>query len=98
MTLITRCPICGGKLEATRRVYHSGVELEYDGSILHIETEGTIVDYGDNDLDVYCPNDHTYTQMLAALHNECAECSEPASDCLCNGGERDPDDLDQEDN
>jgi hypothetical protein len=30
--------------------------------------------------------------------DQCAECSEPASDCLCNGGERDPDDLDQEDN
>ena len=67
MTLITQCPICAGKLEATRRVSLSGVELEYDGSTLHIETEGTIVDHGDNDHFVYCPNDHTYTQILAAL-------------------------------
>ena len=33
--------------------------------------------------------------FLAREDDQCAECSEQASDCLCNGGEREPD-LDQQ--
>jgi len=29
--------------------------------------------------------------VLAREDDQCAECSEQASDCLCNGGEREPD-------
>ena len=34
--------------------------------------------------------------ILAREDRQCAECSEQASACLCDGGERDPDDLDQQ--
>jgi hypothetical protein len=34
--------------------------------------------------------------ILARDDGQCAECSEQASECLCDGGEREPDDLDQQ--
>ena len=57
---------------------------------------GWYVDHKDSDtLDRRGPGFRTLREAVENIDDgvfaQCAECSEPASDCLCDGGEREPD-------
>jgi len=59
--VITRCPICGGALQATLEDYASHVVLSPSGTLVDYE------DAGCGDVRIYCENDHTETEIRAAM-------------------------------
>ena len=59
--VITRCPICGGELQATLEDYASRVVLSPSGTLVDYE------DAGCGDVRIYCENDHSETEIRAAL-------------------------------
>lgn len=72
---ISKCPVCGEELEATVKVYLSGVEItdghvtsasfasfygrgDHIKSLSFLSPEDLALDCNEEELDLYCPNDH----------------------------------------
>lgn len=68
---IDKCPICGEEIQATREVWLSNVTLKLtDDGYLEIESDGDLTGESSNDeMSVYCENDHTREDMMDALAN-----------------------------
>lgn len=63
MKCIEECPICGGGIEATKKVHLSGVALDGNGEV----TDEGRDQWCDPELTVYCSNDHSHREMIEAL-------------------------------
>lgn len=60
---LDRCPICNGKLEATREVSLSGTTIHWDNGQFQTDREGSIVDDGTGELRVWCEQGHSIDEM-----------------------------------
>ena len=65
-----RCPICNGKLEATREVAFSGTTIYWHNGQFLPDAEGSLVDDGSCDLRVWCEQGHSIDEMTK--HQEVA--------------------------
>lgn len=66
-TTITKCPICGGQLQATATTW-------YENTTIELDERNNIIDYelgdyydSDHDANLYCENDHRYDEIQEAL-------------------------------
>jgi hypothetical protein len=60
ITQTTRCPICGGRIQATRTEYLDGLVLSADCQ--EVVSDGTWA--GSGDARIYCENDCTQAEMI----------------------------------
>ena len=65
--MITECPICGGRIQATVRAWFDNTELDDNFRIYYVGDYTDRDPYGAN---VYCENDHTVHEMKAHVHAE----------------------------
>ena len=61
---VIACPICGGELQATAKLYVTGVVLSADG--LDVVDRVDDSELGE-DWEIYCSNHHTHEDILKAL-------------------------------
>lgn len=64
METIDKCPICGGKIQATRLEYMDKLKLDTEGSVVD---DG--VSTGSETERVYCENDHDIQDITWAITN-----------------------------
>lgn len=65
--MITECPICGGRIQATAEAYYDSTILNDDFTVANL---GDAVDHSEFGQRVYCQNDHTLFEMMAHAHVE----------------------------
>ncbi len=61
--MIDKCPICGGKLQATMEQFTVGVVLDDSGDVVAFGQDAGV---GESTR-VYCENDHTHAEMIAKI-------------------------------
>ena len=65
--MITECPICGGRIQATVRAWFDNTILKDDFTVYRIGEFWGRDEFGEN---IYCENDHTVHEMKAHVHAE----------------------------
>ncbi len=63
-------PKCGAEIQATREVYYSEVTLNGDGDVADDDATGRPLMREasvEGDTRIYCANDHTHDEIIAAL-------------------------------